>query len=78
MIVVLGFQFFMICFSLDLLHLFSFKSPASRAEMNEEGDADCAFSMRNCVNKIERKKREIIRRIVSKIIRLKEYIINRM
>ena len=31
------------------LHLFSFKSPALRAEMNEEGDADCAFSMRNGV-----------------------------
>jgi len=31
------------------LHLLSFKSPALRAEMNEEGDADCAFSMRNGV-----------------------------
>jgi len=32
-----------------VLHLFSFKSPALWAEMNEKGDADCAFSMRNGV-----------------------------
>jgi len=39
-------SFFIIDF---VLHIFSFKSPALRAEMNEEGDADCAFSMRNGV-----------------------------
>jgi len=31
------------------LHLFSFKTPALRAVMSEEGVADCAFSMRNGV-----------------------------
>ena len=32
------------------LHLFSFKTPAKRALMSEEGDADCAYSMRNGVS----------------------------
>jgi 8-oxo-dGTP pyrophosphatase MutT (NUDIX family) len=39
------------------LHPFSFKSPAKRAEMNEEGDADCAFSMRNGVKKTKTMKK---------------------
>jgi hypothetical protein len=33
------------------LHLFSFKTPALRAVMSGEGDADCASSMRNGVKK---------------------------
>ena len=33
----------------DALHLFSFKTPAKRAVMSGEGDADCASSMRNGV-----------------------------
>jgi len=32
------------------LHLFAFKSPTKRAEMNETSAADCAFQTRNGVN----------------------------
>ena len=32
------------------LHLFSFKTPTSWADLSEEGDADCALEMRNGVN----------------------------
>ena len=32
-----------------ILHLCSFKTPTLWAVMSEEGDADCAFSMRNGV-----------------------------
>ena len=33
----------------NALHLFSFKTPTSWADLSEEGDADCALEMRNGV-----------------------------
>jgi hypothetical protein len=45
------------------LHLFTFKPPASREVMNEEGDADCAFSMQTCVNDIDTFTNELRRKL---------------
>jgi hypothetical protein len=38
---------------MDVLDLFSFKTPILWAVMNGEGVADCAFLMRNCVKYFE-------------------------
>ena len=36
------------------LHICTFKTPAKRAVMSEQGDADCTFQMRNGVKEIKR------------------------